>query len=415
MKTINRYAKKAIFLFCFISGTFAFGQIKFEKGYIIDKNGNKKVCLIKNVDWRNNPTEIEYKIKNLDKIETANINNIIEFGVDNFSKYIVATVKIDRSSENIQKLDTNRNPNFNEENLFLKILVEGKASLYEYVDSNLKRYFFKIDNKPIKQLIYKSFVTFSDKIGKNEGYKQQLLRAFKCSDISENDIKFLKYKKKDLINLFVKYNQCVGEKMTNFEKKKKSQMNLNLRLGVNNTSLLIHNPTSSLLSNTKFKNKEVFRIGVELEYILPFNKNKWGITIEPTYQYYKSRKITYFNTGFNSKHISDVSYKSIEIPLGVRYYMFLNENSKFFINGQYVYNFSTNSKIDFSRGNGANIGSVEIKPISNIAFGVGYNYKSKYAIEIRVQTPREILISYKYWSSEYKTVSFILSYNFLKK
>ena len=37
-------------------------QIKFEKGYLITNNGERKEILIKNKDWLNNPTEFTYKI-----------------------------------------------------------------------------------------------------------------------------------------------------------------------------------------------------------------------------------------------------------------------------------------------------------------------------------------------------------------
>ena len=43
--------------------TFSYSQITFEKGYFISNDGIKTECFIKNLDWRNNPTEFEYKHK----------------------------------------------------------------------------------------------------------------------------------------------------------------------------------------------------------------------------------------------------------------------------------------------------------------------------------------------------------------
>ena len=33
----------------------SFGQIRYENGYYIDNNNRRTECLIKNVDWGNNP------------------------------------------------------------------------------------------------------------------------------------------------------------------------------------------------------------------------------------------------------------------------------------------------------------------------------------------------------------------------
>ena len=39
-----------------------FAQISFEKGYFINNANQKTNCLIKNQDWKDNPTEFEYKL-----------------------------------------------------------------------------------------------------------------------------------------------------------------------------------------------------------------------------------------------------------------------------------------------------------------------------------------------------------------
>jgi len=409
-KIQNKIKKNLIILLLIVLSLNSYSQIEFEKGYIIHNAGNKETCLIKNRDWKNNPTEIEYKISDTDKAKIAKLNNILEFGIDNYSKYIRATINIDRSTENLNNISENRNPVFKKETLFLKTLVEGKSSLYEYTDGNLKRYFFKLDNQPIEQLIYKSFLTSDNQIGKNEYYKQQLINNLKCSDISLSKIKNLEYKQKKLINIFVNYNRCKNSNFVNFEKKtKKDLFNLSVRVGLNSSSLSIQNNASNL-KETNFDNELGFRIGAEAEFILPFNKNKWGIILEPTYQYYKSKKITEVSYVSGGKLVSIVDYKSIEIPVGIRYYLFLKNKSKLFINASFIFDLSSNSTITFNREDGSNLNSLEIEMRNNLAFGFGYNY-NKYSLELRVQTPREVLGNYIYWSSDYKTVSLILGYN----
>ena len=58
----TNYLKKWLFLVFPILATNCCAQISFEKGYYIDNSNQKVDCLIKNVDWKNNPTSFEYKL-----------------------------------------------------------------------------------------------------------------------------------------------------------------------------------------------------------------------------------------------------------------------------------------------------------------------------------------------------------------
>lgn len=55
------YAVKKNLLFCFATILFGFNcfsQVTFENGYFIGENTEKTEALIKNVDWKNNPTSL---------------------------------------------------------------------------------------------------------------------------------------------------------------------------------------------------------------------------------------------------------------------------------------------------------------------------------------------------------------------
>ena len=54
-------------------------QIGFEKGYIINDLGVLTQVLIRNVDWKNNPTEIKYKLSEESETIVGDINSIKEF------------------------------------------------------------------------------------------------------------------------------------------------------------------------------------------------------------------------------------------------------------------------------------------------------------------------------------------------
>ncbi|PKG52600.1 outer membrane beta-barrel protein [Olleya sp. 1-3] len=389
-----------------------YSQIAFEKGYYIDSTNQKTNCLIKNIAWKNNPTEIEYKLSENSQPKKLTIASIKAFGIDNISKYVRSTVNIDRSSQVVHNLSEDKNPIFEEEVLFLKVLVEGKAILYQYVDSNLNRYFYSKDGSNIEQLIYKRYkITDNNNIGTNNRYKQQLVVDLKCPLITLSKIENVEYKKNELVRLFVKYNSCNNQEFINFEQKQKRDFfNLTIRPRLNSSSLSIQNSTSDTY-NTDFGNKISLGFGIEAEYILPFNKNKWAIAIEPTYQSYKSEKRTKQNEFLAGTLIANVKYSSIEVPFTIRHYFFLNNNSKLFVNASYTIDLSSKSTIDFVRDNGTNESSIDIKTRGNAAIGVGYKQNDKYSLEIRYQANRDFLKDSLIWESKYNPLSIVFGYS----
>ncbi|KJD31329.1 tRNA modification GTPase [Tamlana sedimentorum] len=392
-----------------ILGLNCYSQISFEKGYYIDNTNQKVNCLIKNVDWKNNPTKFEYKLSENSEPKKATIKSIKEFGINNISKYVRSTVNIDRSSENINKLSTDKNPIFKEEQLFLKVLVDGKATLYQYADSNLKRYFYNKDNSDIEQLIFKSYKTADNNVAKNNRFKQQLFIDLNCANFKSRKIENLEYKKNSLVRFFTDYSNCHNYDITKFEpKEKRDWFNLTLRPRINSSSLSMQDPNSE---NIDFENKIGVGFGLETEFILPFNKNKWAIGIEPTYQSYKSEKTTSSSNFSGGVLIANVDYSSIEVPLSLRHYFFLNNNSKIFINASYVLDLFSKSSIELTRSDGSSVNSLEINSRNNLALGIGYKHNDRYSVEIRYQTNREIIGNYLYWNSEYKTLSLIFGYS----
>ena len=384
----------------------SYSQIIFENGYFIDESNNKIECLIKNVDWKNNPTEFEYKFSQNDTVHKATFKTVKEFGIYNVSKYIRAKTNIDKSSEQIDKMSSERNPNFQEELLFLKVLIEGKASLFLYIDGNLTRFFYKLNDSEIQQLVYKRYL-INDTILVNNSFKQELFLKLKCEEIVLNDIKNLRYSNRDLEKLFIKYNKCTGSDYINYKtKQNKDLFNLTFRPSLNYSSLEIQNSVLGF-NDIDFRNKLGIRFGIEAEFILPFNKNKWGIIVEPTYQYFKSEQSKETGNVSGGILVSRIDYKSIELPVGIRYYFCLNDKSKLFTNISYVFDFSNNSSIKFLRNDDSMLDELEIKSRRNLALGIGYKYKNRYSMEIRYNTNREILSDYLYWSSNYSSLNII--------
>jgi hypothetical protein len=397
-----------LFVSISISG---YAQITFEKGYIIDNNEIKTACLIKNMDWRNNPTHFEYKISPSGEIKIGDINSIKEFGINTVSKYIKEKVEIDRSSESINKLSTTKTPILKEETLFLSVLIEGQANLYFYKDGDLNRFFYNAGNKKIKQLIYKSYLVTpkgkseasSDIVGQNKTYQNQLWSELNCGNLEIKTVKNIAYEKDDMVRFFGNYNNCSGKPFINYTASKKAiKTKINFRPGINRSSYSINNSSSSI-RDIDFGNMFTIRLGVELELILPFNNAKWALLVEPNYQYFKSEAALTSIYGASA----EADYESVELQIGARHYMFVNKSNSLFFNLLYNIDLVNNSVIDYEPGL-----DLEINTGGNIGIGIGHNWKRKYSLEMRYYSPKNTFRQYPSWNSSYKTYSLIFGYTF---
>lgn len=396
-------------LVIFIS-SHSFSQIIFEDGYFINNSNEKVYCLIKNIDWNENPTEFEYMLSQNTNVIKESIENVKEFGVNGVSKHIRAIVKIDDSSDNLFNMTSDKNPNFKEKTIFLKVVIDGNVSLYQYKKEDLTRFFYSLNGTDINQLVYKRYLS-ENKIEQNNYFKQQIFNDLKCNSIELSSIENLRYTVSHLKKIFIKFNGCNNSNYINYgSNQKKDLFNLSIKPGINNSKLTISNDLLNI-GNIEFNNTINIRIGFEAEFIFAFNKNKWGIILNPNFQNFKSEKTIKYESIEGKILYLIVNYKSLELPIGVRHYYFLNDNSKIFTDISYVLNFSKNSLINFKSADGSDYKTLEITPRANLALGLGYKYNNKYSLGIRYQTSRNILGNYRIWESNYTTTSLVFGYS----
>jgi hypothetical protein len=389
-----------LFLFLVLLTFSSFGQVDFEKGYFINNENQRIECLIKNYDLNLNPIEVEYKLDENDMSQKGNLMNIKEFGIIGSSRYVRADVKIDVSPWEMDKLSKVRNPEWSERRLFLKVLVEGKATLYLYNGDELYRFFYSVNDTTIKQLIYKEYGVDDSRIATNRKFREQLWIDMRCENTKMSTVENLDFKKAALEKYFKNFNECSSSSSVVYEKKDiKNSFHLKLTPGVSIFSVSVSDSFYEVY-NSEFKNKLNFRFGVETEYILPFNKNKWGIIFEPTYEHISSEQQAGTAT-------ATINYNSIEFPIGLRYYFFLNNDLKLFTNAFYTTGFSLdfNSTIKYDYPFAS---PLEIKTKYAIVFGSGIGFK-KLSAELRYYTQRDMLNNF-YWNSKYSNLSVIFGF-----
>lgn len=395
-----------IALFCSFS---AISQTNFVSGYIIQTNGTKVNCLIKNEDWKESPKTFEYKLGENGEVTLGSVDNIVEFGSGDSFKYVKATLEIDQSSDTVGNLSDERNPLMKKETLFLKVLLEGKASLYYSEREIYPRYFFKVNDGNIEQLVYKRYMATPTRMGTNEYYKQQLATALNCDKLTESSFGNLEYKKNKLINIITNYNTCESSETVQYKKKdRKAAFNLSIRPGATFSSLSIQKSGDE---EVEFGNNTGLRLGLEAEYIFPFNNAKWSLFIEPTYRSYKAEKEVVYVDYFTIQKTTLVTatYNSVEVPVGGRHYMFLNNEAAIFIDAALIVDVTVlDSEITSSNENGYDL---QVNADTALAFGIGFRY-NKYSIEARYHTSRQLL-NYDNISSSFNSFSLIAGYKFL--
>lgn len=220
------------------------------------------------------------------------------------------------------------------------------------------------------------------------------------------------YTRKELVNHFVEYNTCAGIDYVNYDSKQtQTVFNVNLRSGIS----LAEKTFSVDRWSGKLDNKMIFRFGVELEILLPFHKNKLAIILEPNFVNYKNEDVDLTlqvnQSGGSTMRVSSY-YQAIEIPAGLRYYFNLNDASRLFVNAAYTASSPIKSKV--TRGENYITEFSQSGPPVGYAFGAGYNFNNKYAVELQYST-RNIVYQgpISYMDSKLNTVSILLSYNLL--
>lgn len=389
--------KKLITILFIFASTFAFSQINFEKGYIIKSNDVKIECFIRNVAWKNSPTYIEYKISENEASQKITITEMKEFNVGSY-KFKRFTTDIDRSSDNINSMSHSKPFELTTETLLLKVLIEGPISLYNYEDGNLSRYFVSKGTEA-EQLNYKQYIDDkTNSVAENSQFKQQLLNLLKGDNLQTKDFERLDYKEKDLIKLFEKYYGNTATYANLKEKQNKSFVNFKAVVGVNFSAAKASN---SIIynSNYDFDGKAIPNLGLEIEYILPFNQNKWAIFFNPSYQKYEQ-------TAQRKNMKASLDYSFIDLSFGVRHYFYVSQNSKIFVNAGYTTTLNLDS--EFLQGTS----ELEVSKSANFFMGAGFNYK-RYSLEARYNLKRNFLQDYSYWTSDYSSYGIAFSYKFL--
>jgi hypothetical protein len=248
-------------------------------------------------------------------------------------------------------------------------------------------------------LIYKQYYLRKDTVAYNFDFRQQLWNDLRINGQSESSVEDINYNQKELERYFTKYNGAglVNQAVQIKDTKSRNLFFLRLAPGVNYSSLKIDSPDQPVLWDYSDKCLS-FRLGIESGFILPYNKNKFALLVEPSFVHFKSESTD-----------MKVNYSAVEFPIGIRYFFFLNESAKIFVNAFYVPGlkiyFDRSLELSSDIGVGQTFHKYNLPGRNCIAFGAGAGYK-KISFEYRFYTKSDLFDQYSDW----KTSSFIVGY-----
>ena len=396
----------------------AVSQVQYEPGYLINDQGQKQEVLILNKDWRSNPSEFTYKLSEAGEPETGNILDVKEFGVGDYLKFGRFKVSIDRSGESLRNISTKAEPEFSEETVFLKQLVAGDVNLYVYEEGVLERFFLSNEKIEITPLVHKKYLKESRMVTNNQ-FRQQLYNLASCGETTPEEFNKTEYTQKDLIAYLISYHDCRQAEYFIFkEEGKKLKVNFALKAGLDFSSLSVKK--GMYVKGSEFDLKPSLRIGAEMEVVMPFNRNKWAVFVEPTYTRQKVEENGILSNELYNPHEVDllIDYQFLSILTGARHYFYLNKESKIFLSGGATFDVPFKTHVYIDRDD-----RYELDPELNktrldahFNLGIGFNYQ-KWSAEARYNSPRTVtgsseVFSHYFldWESETTSFSLLLGY-----
>lgn len=421
--------KKALLLLLSLITGISFGQIKFEPGYIIMDNGTITPCQVKNRDWRLTPKEFECRASENAVPYEATLKNTTEVGVANrvFTKY---TVDIEQSNSELAYLDDKEYTKYKSLTVFLELLVDGEIRLYKYHNRGIPKYFYKQQGGQPIPLEYKMYKQ-GTKILYNRTYKSTLQQLM-GSRITQTELfRTVEYNDTDLITLFRQYNGVTtpvtqdispaGAKAdttavaSGRPQITKGKVSARIGAGIILQSLKTANPAPNE-DDFDFGSKANALFTVEGEWLLPFNRNKWGLFLGVTRQTYSNSGKGTLGTpenGYTSTWKAD--YHAWDFSIGGRYYMYLNTATRLFANAGYIY--SLNDKDDALQHRYTNtFGTYEreykaYRRQSSVFVGAGISWK-KFALEARYYGKRDLYAISFNAISKLQGVGLLATYSF---
>lgn len=375
----------------------------YEKGYVVDNDGRKQnVLVFVGRDYfKDNPTKVIYReSENGDPI-TASIDEISEFGVGDTYVFRRFNTLIDYSSQNPHNMSRSMQPEYKSKTVFLDLLIEGEASIYQYREGKVDKFFLQMGGDPIP-LVNKKFVKpGASRAYGNFAYKQQLIDRLVCRSLHRSTIEKKKYKDTHLVFLAEEYNKCKGTSYTNnlAVRNEHDYYNLWIKGGIADYSLEFEDVLGP--ADEDFGSVSTYYVGFENELMLPYGRGNWSLVAGANY----------LSVGYGSEEgilgNNYVEHKTIEINAGIRRYFPITNGIAIFLSAQYLNDFANDSYFSV---NGKDGSGMELSPNNTYSLSGGIRWKRLYG-EYRYVAERSLSENWPKYNSYFEGSSIAIGIN----
>ncbi|HUS87390.1 MAG TPA: hypothetical protein VMW76_09130 [Bacteroidales bacterium] len=310
----------------------------FREGIVTYKNGITEPMLINCRETKKTPEFIKVKRPGMpDEIETLYPGDIGSFSTID-KVFISREVTIDITSDDPNKLTRDNSRIVVNENVFLLVLVRGNLNLYLYVEDSGKNHFFieraNTGTFELERPVYYREIENTHQLGGTKSitvvpkYRTQLTEYMTGCDQFYPIINLLDYTQRDLMELFINYNDCTGSGSGYVAPIERATLQFGLVIGVNFTSIDFYGSGSPDMSVAEFSSDISSSPGIALSLVLPERRGSLSFYNELSYKSYDG------NASF-TESTNDQDYTNIDINLSASYIR-LSNSFKFTLPGKLI-------------------------------------------------------------------------------
>ena len=380
-----------------------YAQSNFKEGYFIDSENNKVECLIDLKFKMDDRSYITYKTSEDSSKQEIATDELKEFRIYGTGAYYrIFTLEENIFDENAVLIKRKG------EEVFINVLVEGDATLYMLKEKSTNIYFFSKDDK-LYVLRY-SKKTKDGKVLDDRTFQKQLYDHLNCESFTIKKISDLKYNTNDLVGIFKEYADCNNSDAEDFFKNRtKTIVNIRATFGGIYTSSVdaegIFKVFNSSVTDTEsFGSNFSYSIGLDVEFTYNNDLDKWRIYLAPNYQKTNSSGEPQIRPG------SFYTESMIEIPIGLRRYFTISNNTEVFLNAAYAFNVHIESEFSNGRFFFREVPLSSFQMYS-VIFGIGTTFKKKYSVLINYYLVKQQGIEKNTYQINYNNaINFIFAY-----
>lgn len=334
----------------------AYAQKSFEKAYVILVSGDTIRGTINNRDWKINPKTVEF-VSDAGVKSTYTPAEITWFRLEESNEdFRGISMMIDKSPTDPARVTEESHLASADENLFLRVLIQGELKLLHSYD--FKNHFYYEKDGVVTELLYQFRLMRANNpnetdvsvvnqklneeyrksgdillLKRQEKYKFQLINLFADCKNMLPQLQKLQFSEKALKKIFVDYYKCKSMYLPAQKKTGKGvKAQVGVMAGVTKTNQTVTtDATSIFFLNNKTANSMSPTFGINLMLASARNRGKFAGYSEVLFQKYElSSQHQISNSAYRTDFESSYNFKNVNFALGARYH-FLHSKLKPFI------------------------------------------------------------------------------------